>query len=104
MHTQQREPGNASLALFASGIPCLIVSLIVLSQRKAVAAIFFGAHFLLGMPLTGDDSLKVLFVGFASMIGIAMGVILIAAAAMVLGKATRAQASPRAATTIPTDR
>lgn len=102
MYTSRRENNNASVTLFAAGIPCLLLSLLVYTQRHMVAAILLGARFLFGMPLTGDDSLKLLFVGFGSLVGTLMGLALIVAGAIVFARTSRAQNESEGATTIPT--
>ncbi len=89
MSKNPRDLTRASLTLFATGIPCFLVSLIILGQRHAVAAMFFGARFLFSVPLTEDDSLKLLFVTCGSLIGSGMGLVLIGAGVIVFARASR---------------
>jgi hypothetical protein len=104
MSTKQLETNNASLPSFATGILCFILSLLSYSQRYSVAAVLFGAHFFFGVPLTGDDSLKLLFVGLGSLVGLLMSLALIAAGAIVFARASKPENGTEGATTIPTHR
>lgn len=95
---------NPAVTLFAFGIPCLLASLLVYSQRHLMAASLFGARFLFGVPLTGDDSLKLLFVGFGSMVGILMSLALIVAGVIAFARSSQVRSGSEPAATLPTHR
>jgi hypothetical protein len=104
MSLNQRDSSIASVALLAIGLLSLLLSLIALGQGRTVAALLLGARFLFDVPYSASDSLKLLFVGFGSGVGILMSLVLIVAGGVVLSRASRAQNGPAGAETFPTHR
>jgi hypothetical protein len=102
--TNQHPPASAGMALGASGIGCLVMSLMIYSQRQFFAALLFGAHFLFGIPLTGDDSLKLLFVGLGSLVGVVSGFVLVIAGVIVFARAPRLASGSEGVVDLPTAR
>lgn len=98
----QRESNRAGPILLAVGIPCLLLSLIVFSQRQDLATFLMGARFLFGMPLASTDALKLYFVCMASVIGLLMSLTLIVSGIVVFLRSPRVQSGPEDASAMPT--
>ena len=104
MPLNQHESTRASLILLAVGIPCLLLSGIILSQRYDVAALVLGARFLFSLPFSSADSLKLLFVELVSVAGLLMSLTLIVAGVAVFARSSRAPIASEAVDAMATPR
>lgn len=104
MSTNPHRSNNAGVILLAVGIPCLLLSLMVLSHRQAVTAILFGVHFFFGVPVTAAGSMALLFVTLGGVIGLLMSLTLIAVGVVYAARSSKLQSGAGGAEGIPTPR
>lgn len=72
----QSQPG-AGVRIALGGIVGLLFGLIAFGMRYQISALFLGADFFLGMPLTNADSSKLLLVTGYSLVVVGMSVMLL---------------------------
>jgi hypothetical protein len=104
MSTNQRRFNDAGVILLAVGIPCLLLSLIMLSQRQTVAALLFGAHFFFGIPVTASDSMALVFATIGGVAGMLMSLALVVTGVIYAARGPKPQSGPGGTEAIPTPR
>jgi hypothetical protein len=88
--------------LAVGGVFCAALGFLAYGSRQAIAATFLGADFLFGVPVTRDDSWKVLLVGGESILAILGGVLLILSGLVIAWiRVQRAQGAERSAAPVP---
>lgn len=97
MYNVQRQQASSSTILLAVGALCIFAGMFIFGNRLGFAEIFLGAHSVFGLPFTNGDSLKVLFIGFASALVVIQGIGLVVAGLVVRSKSADKSASPESA-------
>jgi hypothetical protein len=97
MTEAQRQQSSSGTILLVIGALCILSGLFLFSQRADLAEFFLGAQFLLGVPATSTDALKVLLAAIGTGILVLKGVVILAAGVFVLSRNGNVVASERTA-------
>ncbi|MFL6202113.1 MAG: hypothetical protein ACJ76J_23310 [Thermoanaerobaculia bacterium] len=76
MSEVQRQQASRGMILLVIGGLCILLGLVLFSQRLGLAETFLGAHFLFGIPVSNGDALKVLVVAIGTSILVIKGIVL----------------------------
>jgi hypothetical protein len=96
MSTTQQPQANKSMVLFVVGALTTLFGLFMYAHRVDFAEFFLGAHLLFGLPLTGGDAFKVLFMAAGSGVITLMGIIIVVAGIVVFSKTSGVSQTPTA--------
>lgn len=102
MSTIHREPPLTGVLLALGGVLLTAFGCFAFGQRQEIAALFLGADFLFGIPVTQNDSWKMQLVGGESILAAIGGALLmISGTAIALIRSRRARAQQPGTAPIP---